>query len=155
MKIMSIILSALVFSGMIMADQAKAVDKSTVIFVCEHGSAKSVVAAAYFNHSAQQQNLSFHAISRGTNPDPELSPAVVKGLRNDRMILPTEKPTRITSAEASNALKLVTFCELPHEINTQNNMERWEVPPISEDYSKSRDAIVKKVQELIERLRSR
>lgn len=153
MKILSIILSALIFPGIVLSDSAKAVDKSTVVFVCEHGSAKSVVAAAYFNHIAQQKDLSLHAVSRGTNPDLELAPAVVEGLRKDRINLPTEKPRRLISAEASNALQLVTFCELPHEIKMQN-VERWEVPPISEDYSKSRDAIVKKVQELIQRLRN-
>jgi protein-tyrosine-phosphatase len=130
------------------------VDKSTVVFVCEHGSAKSVVAAAYFNHIAQQQGLNFHAISRGTNPDSELSPVVTEGLHKDKVELTTAKPSRLTSADASDALQVITFCELPHEINTQN-MERWEVPPISEDYVKSRDAIVKKILELIERLRSK
>jgi arsenate reductase len=151
---MVIILSVLLFPTMAVANSEKIVDKSTIVFVCEHGSAKSVVAAAYFNHIVQQKDLSLHAVSRGTNPDLELSPAVVDGLRKDRISLPTDKPRRLTSEEASNALQLVTFCELPHEIKTQN-VERWEVPPISEDFSKSRDAIVKKVQELIQRLKIR
>jgi arsenate reductase len=154
MKILSIILSALIFPGTMLSDSAKAVNKSTVVFVCEHGSAKSVVAAAYFNHIAQQQALNLHAISRGTTPDLQTSPAVVEGLRKDQIGSPHAKPMKLTSAEASSALKVVTFCELSHEIKTEN-IEHWEVPPISEDYSKSRDAIVKKVQELIQRLRNK
>jgi protein-tyrosine-phosphatase len=130
------------------------VDKTTVVFVCEHGSAKSVVAAAYFNQVAQQQTLPLHAISRGTNPDPEISPAVIEGLRKDQISLPADKPTKLTSAEASSALKVISFCELPDAINTQT-VERWEVPPLSEDYSKSRDAIVKKINELIQVLKTK
>lgn len=148
-----IIFSALIFSSIDIADSATVVNKSTIVFVCEHGSAKSVVAAAYFNHLAKQQGLQFHAIPRGTTPDAELSPKVVKALHNDQINLPPDKPRKLTYAEASNALWVITFCELPHDIKTQN-VDRWDVPPISEDYSKSRDAILKKLQELIQRLKN-
>lgn len=147
-----IIFVALVFPTTAMADSPKVVDKSTIVFVCEHGSAKSVVAAAYFNHIAQQQALPFHAISRGTNPDPELSPPVVEALRKDKIEFRTTKPSRLTSEEASMALQVITFTDLTDDVKPQN-VEHWDVPPISEDYSKSRDAILKKVQKLIERLK--
>ena len=42
---------------------------NTVLFVCEHGAAKSVIAAAYFNQLASEKNLDVRAIERGTNPD--------------------------------------------------------------------------------------
>ena len=45
---------------------------SKIVFVCEHGAAKSVIAVAYFNKLASEAKLEFHAIARGTNPDPEL-----------------------------------------------------------------------------------
>jgi arsenate reductase (thioredoxin) len=149
-----IILSAMLFPEVGNSESKNLVDKTTVVFVCEHGSAKSVVAAAYFNHVAQQMALSLRAISRGTNPDPDISPSVIEGLRKDQISLPADKPAKLTSAEASSALKVISFCELPHAINTQN-VERWEVPPISEDYSKSRDAIVKKINELIQVLKTK
>ena len=54
--------------------------KQTVVFVCEHGAAKSVLAAAYFNRFAAQMGLDMQAVARGTKPDQELSPQTVKGL---------------------------------------------------------------------------
>jgi hypothetical protein len=42
---------------------------SIVIFVCEHGAAKSVIAAAYFNRLASQGNLALTAVARGTHPE--------------------------------------------------------------------------------------
>ena len=144
----------MILPAIALANSEKVADKSTIIFVCEHGSAKSVVAAAYFNHIAKQQGSNFHAISRGTNPDPELSSIVIEGLRKDKVELTTPKPSQLTSADATSALQVVTFCDLPPEIKSQN-VERWEVPPISEDYSRSRDAILKKVQELFQRLKSK
>src|SRR5690242_16385787 len=55
----------------------------TVLFVCEHGSAKSVVAAAHFNRIAAERGLPFRAIARGTVPEPGMAPAAVKGLLED------------------------------------------------------------------------
>jgi len=47
-------------------DSAHAKQGSVVVFVCEHGSAKNVIAAAYFNKLAKEQNLKMQAVSRGT-----------------------------------------------------------------------------------------
>ena len=38
---------------------------SIVIFVCEHGAAKSILAAAYFNKLARESNLRLTAMARG------------------------------------------------------------------------------------------
>ena len=58
-------------------------EEQVVIFVCEHGSAKSVVAAAHFNKLAKERNLPVRAISRGTNPDEEIAPIAASGLQAD------------------------------------------------------------------------
>ena len=55
-----------------------------VLFVCLHGAAKSVVAAAHFRALAEAQGLELAAVAAGTEPDPELTPAAVKGLAGDR-----------------------------------------------------------------------
>ncbi len=44
-----------------------------IVFVCEHGAAKSVIAATYFNKLANEKGLNLKAIARGTHPDQELS----------------------------------------------------------------------------------
>src|SRR4030095_5910958 len=51
-----------------------------VLFVCLHGAAKSVVAAAHFRRLASARGLSISAVAAGTEPDPELARAAVKGL---------------------------------------------------------------------------
>ena len=127
-------------------------DKAMIIFVCEHGSAKSVVAAAHFNRLAKQNGLPFVAVSRGTFPDPEIAPPAAKGLQGDGIPLPSEKPAKLTSSEASKALRVVSFCDLPKEMKAEN-VVRWTVPPISEDYSKARDAIIMRLHDLINELR--
>ena len=63
-----------------------------ILFVCEHGAAKSIIAAAEFNRLAEQNGLPHRAISRGTNPDPAFAPGVVAGLNKDGFRVPAGKP---------------------------------------------------------------
>ena len=124
-----------------------------IIFVCEHGAAKSILAAAYFNQLARKKGLSFYAIARGTHPDAELSSKTVAGLREDGLD-PTESiPRKLTGEEVESAQQIISFCDLPQEFHQKVIIEQWDgIPPVSEDYPKARDAIVARLQTLIERL---
>src|SRR3954465_243484 len=59
---------------------ADATDKKTILFVCEHGSAKSIIAAAHFNDMAARNGLPYRAIARGAHPDKEIPPYITSGL---------------------------------------------------------------------------
>jgi hypothetical protein len=43
-----------------------------VVFVCEHGSVKSLVAMVYFNRRAQERGLAYRAVARGIAAEPEV-----------------------------------------------------------------------------------
>ena len=117
--------------------------KLTIIFVCEHGAAKSIIAAAYFNKLVQQQGLNFVALARGTNPDTELSTKTILGLQKDGLAATETTPQKLSIQETDSAQKVISFCELPAEYQQRTIVEQWEdVPPVSEDYEKARDAIL-------------
>ena len=84
-----------------------------IVFVCEHGAAKSVIAAAYFNKLVGETGLEFRAIARGTDPDKELSAKAISGLHADGLT-PTESvPQKLSLADIESARQIVSFCELP------------------------------------------
>ncbi len=60
----------------------------TVLFLCPHNAAKSVMAAAYFRRLAERRRLDVRADSAGTEPSPETSPAVVAALRAEASTSP-------------------------------------------------------------------
>ena len=140
-----------------MAHQPPLPDQSeagTVVFVCEHGSAKSVVAAALFNRLAAQQGLQFSAVSRGTDPDSENHPAAVAGLAADG--LKTQgQPSRLAPADLATAAAVVAFSPLPAGTTAPLPVREWVVPPVSEDYVAARDAIAVHIDELLADLRNR
>ena len=126
---------------------------STIIFICEHGAAKSVVAAAYFNKLAEEKNLNFRAIARGTNPDAELSPTAVAGLQADGLTPAETIPLMLSLADVESAERIVAFCELPEEYRSKALFEQWDdIPPVSQKYEPARDAILSNLNLLIEKI---
>ena len=124
-----------------------------IVFVCEHGAAKSIIAAAYLNRLARERDLRLHAVARGTHPDAELSSKTVSGLQEDGLT-PTESiPMQLTREDIESAQRVVSFCDLPEEFVQKATVEQWDgIPPVSENYQKARDAIVARIQKLIENL---
>ena len=124
-----------------------------IVFVCEHGAAKSIIAAAYFNKLARDRNLGLTASARGTHPDAEISSKTVGGLQADGLA-PTESiPTKLEWKDLESVERVISFCTLPEQYRQIAWVEYWEsVPPVSEDYKRSRDAIVAHLEELLNHL---
>ena len=126
---------------------------SIIVFVCEHGAAKSILAAAYFNKMAQEKNLGLTAIARGTQPDSELSVTTVAGLRVDGLTPTETNPVKLDGKELESAQHVISFCALPQGYLPKGRVEHWEdVPPVSEDYERARDAIVEHLKGLLHHL---
>jgi arsenate reductase len=126
-------------------------EESIIVFVCEHGAAKSIIAAAYFNKIAGERGLNVHAVARGTNPDQELSPKTVDGLERDGLRAIETKPKQLTHTDIESAQRIISFCELPKAFQDGARIERWNnVPSVSEDYEKAREAIVQYINRLLD-----
>ena len=128
-------------------------DRPHIVFVCEHGAAKSIMAAAFFNKFAAEASLELRASARGTNPDAELSATAIAGLHEDG-VTPTESfPQKLSLEDIESAQRIVSFCELPEEYHKKTSVERWDdIPPVSENYEKARDAIRERIKELLNRI---
>jgi protein-tyrosine-phosphatase len=128
------------------------VTQRKVVFVCLHGSAKSLIAAEYFNRLAAARGLGVTATSAGTEPDAEIPPRVVQGLRADGIDVEGRRPRRPTPADVESAAAVVTFaCDLGELASRASRIERWDdVPAVSEDFKRARDVIVARVTGLLE-----
>ena len=124
----------------------------TILFVCEHGAAKSVIAAAYFDKLARAKKLPYKAVFRGTNPDPALAPGVVQGLKEDGLET-SGKPLLIDQKAMDEATRIITLgCTLPNADAVSTKLTDWSEIPAPRDYPASRDAIKKRVQALVDEL---
>lgn len=123
-----------------------------VLFVCEHGAAKSVIAAALFNARASERKLPFRAESRGVAPDPMLLPQAVAGLESDGLKPGQETPIRVAREDVDRAAVVVAFDPLPTDIAAHARIKTWDVPPVSVDYAAARDAMVPRIDALLDEL---
>src|SRR5262245_47832089 len=125
-----------------------------IIFVCEHGAAKSILSAAIFNKLARERRLNLRAIARGTNPDPDISPKVAAGLRADGLASSESAPKKISKSDLVGARRVITFCALPDDYPGGVRVENWdEVLPAIEDYGKARDKLTDRIDRLLEELK--
>lgn len=127
-------------------------DKKVVLFVCEHGAARSLLASTYFNKLAAQKGLNYTSIFRGAQPDSVLNPAAVAGLKKDGFTVPDRQPIPVSTADEQSASRVVTFdCAVP--IESRKPKENWaNISPVGKDYEKAREEILKHVRELIDSL---
>ena len=127
-----------------------------IVFVCEHGAAKSVIAAAYFNKLAAERGLPDRATYRGANPQAELSVSALKGLREDGLAVPGGKPSPITPGDVTRATHIFAIgCSLPAHASASGKADSWDDVPEDRGYAAQRDAIRKHVEQLLDHLQKR
>src|SRR5262245_64469604 len=80
-----------------------------VLFVCLHGSAKSVIASQHFQRLAAERGLVADTASAGTEPDAELPAGVVRGLRGDGIDPTGLRPQPVTRADLDRASRDVAL----------------------------------------------
>ena len=123
----------------------------SVIFVCEHGAAKSVIATAYFNKLAAERSLPFRATFRGTTPQDDLSVRVVAALKADGVAVPSGKPAAISDRDVAEATHIFAIgCTLPDKAQRSGKAADWSDVPEDQGYGPMRDAIVRHVTQLLD-----
>jgi len=147
--VVSVLFLALVQAG----SQAQA-HRPSIVFVCEHGAAKSVIATAYFNKLAAERGLPYRATFRGTSPQDDLSVRAVAGLKADGLAIPSGKPAMISDADVSDATHIFAIgCTLPERAVRSGKAADWSDVPDDQGYGPMRDAIVRHVRQLLDELK--
>lgn len=130
-----------------------------VLFVCEHGNVKSLMAATYFNDMARSRGVPFRAVSRGLAPDSDTVPEFVKTpLTAEGFDVSTFRPQQLTQNDIEASARVIGISTpLPAAATSAvAKSEQWnDVPPASTDYAQSRDSIRAHVAELLDRLARR
>jgi arsenate reductase (thioredoxin) len=125
-----------------------------IVFVCEHGSVKSLVAMEYFNRRAKARGLAYRAVARGTEPELMVPRAVRDGLRSDGFDVSAFEPRKFEDSDIDRASLIVSFDQdLASFVGARAQYLKWDdLPGILSDYTRGKDAIVRHVDALLEEL---
>jgi protein-tyrosine-phosphatase len=151
----TLLISAIVWTALAAIGSAETPDKQIVVFVCEHGSAKSVIAATHFNRIAESKGLPYRAVSRGVHPDAEVPENIKSGLLADGFQGDPAKPKLVAAEDISSAARVVTMgCELPKgSADRTEKVDDWKnLPAVGNGYVEARKAIVERVEILVKEL---
>ena len=134
-----------------------AAQKRQVVFVCEHGTVKSLIAIEHFNKLARARGLAVEAVSRGTNPDSVVPGPVRKGLADDGFDVSLFQPRRFAANDLASALLVVAFdADVQPVVGDKLPVARWDgLPSVSANYAAGRSAIVSRVRHLVDSLAAR
>jgi len=144
-----------IFSANLAAADQRSENPKTIIFVCIHGSVKSQMAAAHFNQIASERGLPFVAVSRAITADDSIPAKIRDGLASEGLTPANDVPSGLTAEEASHAVKVLAFDQVPIERSGDAKVTYWsDVPPATKNYNAARDAIVRHINDLVPSLTS-
>ena len=115
-------------------------------------SAKSVIAAAYFNKLAREKNIGWEAAARGNDPDDQVSEKPKKLLAGDKLLDVTFIPQQLSRRDVDEAEQVILFNDLPENIQGKDNIEYWLSIQSVDDFQKLRNDIVSKIIPLLDSL---
>ena len=126
----------------------------SVLFVCLHGAAKSVIAAEYLRQLAAERGLALEVAAAGIEPDAEIPPNVVASLLREGIDVGTRQPIGVGVDMVESADLIVSFgCELGGIAPSETRVSYWTgVPMVSDGYAEARDEIVRRVTSLLDEI---
>ena len=133
---------------------AKSPQPPTVLFMCPHGAAKSVLASAYFLRAAKERGLNVRVMSAGTDPDAQVSAVVASHLTKNGYDVPIVKPRQVTAEDMEAAEVVISIgCDLKGLPAPRGALVKWDdVPSTTDEFARADERIRERVAQLIEEL---
>ena len=139
----------------LVAQQGVSASGPTVLFVCEHGTVRSLLAKVFFEQYAAEAGLRMQAVSRGTKADSSVPAWMQQGLDADHIALGNWRPRTLVPADLASASYIVSF-DVPSAATAgaRAPREQWDgLPSVSKDYASGREAIRTRVRALVDSLK--
>jgi arsenate reductase len=125
----------------------------SVLFLCPHGAAKSVLASAYFKAVAAERGLRVRVDFAGIEPDAEIAPKVRERLRQQGLE-PSSSPRQVTAGDLEQADVVISLgCDLSRFPGVDRpRVQQWDVPGPGEHFAESDAEIRRRVIALVDEL---
>lgn len=150
-----VLLASLVVASRGETQQPQTRAKQVVLFVCEHGTVKSLLAKVLFEQYAKEVGLDVQALSRGTHADSVVPSFMLRGLASDHVTLGSWRPQTLAPSDLASATYVVSL-DVPSTATAAARVPRtqWDgLPSVTQDYARGRDSIKARVHQLVDSLK--
>jgi hypothetical protein len=139
----------------LLASAAPVTTPLEVVFVCQYGYAKSLVAAKHFERMAAERGLTVRVSARGLTPKDAVPAPIEQALRGDGLPVDGYAPVALAASDVAAADVVVTF-GVDSPFPSKGRVVRWDdVGALSEDYPKAREQIRAHLAPLLDELSKR
>ncbi len=124
--------------------------RETVLFVCEFGTAKSVIAREMFRRRAASRKIAVSAFSRGLRIEDHITPELRQNLVADG-IDPYSEPFKVLQPQDwQRASVVVAFNPLP-DVVPKSKVRDWsDVPSVVSQYPAARAVLERRIDALLD-----
>jgi arsenate reductase (thioredoxin) len=146
---------ALATFAMVQARAQSETPARPVVFVCDHGSVKSLVAALFFDRMAAERGLVFRSVSRGISPDATVPPKIADALHAEGFDVSGYKPAKLTQLDLKNASHVIAIGvdrSSPGALQDPDIVSWDDIPPASVNFAASKAALQQHIDELLDQL---
>ena len=146
-----------VSSAFVLAAGCSTLPKSqpkTVLFICEFGTAKSVIARELFRRRALSRGMAVLAISRGLVVEDHLTPELRQRLAVDGIDPYSEGFKVLQPQDWRKASVIVAFNPLPKSVPKAKVRDWMDVPSVVSQYPAARAAMDLKIEALLDEFAS-
>ena len=136
-------------------DQRGRAPAGDVVFVCAHGNVKSLMASEWFNRLAAERGVASRSVARGLTPESPVPAPIADHLRRDGFEVAAFEARPLAPADLGAASYLVLIgVKAPSWARRSGlTVDAWDaIPPASEGYEASRDAMRARIEALLARL---
>ena len=125
-----------------------------IIFVCLHGSAKSLIAAEYLKRFAAERGVTVETLSAGVEPDDAIPTRVVEGLMAEGIDVRDRQPIAVSKDILRDADHIVSFgCDLTSLAPGDIPLHDWsDVPAVSDGFDTARHVIQERLSGLLDQM---
>ncbi len=124
-----------------------------IVFVCDHGSVRSLMSSMIFNEIAEARGLNYTSISRGLTPDENVPSIIVDAFKSEGKDVSAYKPKLLSSSEIASATRVISIEADLSAYGDDAPVEQWnDVPSASLDFKASQDEMRQRIESLIDDL---
>jgi protein-tyrosine-phosphatase len=121
----------------------------SILFVCRHGSVKSVFARETLRRLAAEQGFGIEARSCGISPENHVTASLEAALRSDDIAPPHGPSAALAQKDLDEADIVVVFDEPPVSLRPKRVIDWTDVPSMVENYAVARAVLLPRLQRLL------
>lgn len=134
---------------------AKPAASKRILFVCQYGTAKSVIAREFFRKRALRRGITVQAVSRGITIEDHISEGLRRNLAADGINPNVEAIQVLAPLDWQSADVVIAFNPLPPGLLHADIRDWSDLPSMNERYKKSRAILKRRIDKLLDEVAAR